>query len=131
MKERKLKTYVLKTPYEGMEEVVVAPFVSRYQNNNRLAIFLEDVKTGEDFGVLTVNLDYDLSNEDLNNLAFVDTNNMPYILGFIKENELGRETLWFGMSGYCTYPEYSFDLSKLNSFEDYEAYCNGELKYEE
>ena len=135
MKGKKLnfKTYVLKTPYKDYKRVIVAPFITRYAVNNRLCIVLEDVKTGETWGTLTVNIDADFSmKSDL--LAFVDTdendyedNDMSYVLKFIEDNNLGRPTNAYGYSGFCVYPEYAFDISKLNDEKAYEEYCKGEF----
>ena len=84
---------------------------STYRNNNRLAIRLMDRQDDAPVSVLTVNLVDEAIESD--NLAFVDTNNNPNILEFIKENALGEFTGRYGRSGYCTYPLYRFDLDKL------------------
>lgn len=80
--------------------------------NGRLAINLVCVPANEPFGVITVNIDYPLSRQR-NDLAFVDTNNFPDIESWLKDNKLAVPTGYYGKSGYCCYPEYKFDLSKL------------------
>lgn len=83
----------------------------RYDYGNNLAIFLL-TKENEMFCVLTVNLE---DNQfDFPNLAYVDTNNCPFAEKFITENKLGKFKNQYGFSGFCRYPLYEFDLSKLN-----------------
>lgn len=107
-----LKEYLLEGVFE--EDYLLAPRVSKYTNNGTLYILL----TGEDdepFCDLTVNLPNDqISDKSKPNLAFVDTNNNQWLPKFIERYSLGKPTGFYGFSGYCVYPEYEFDLSKLN-----------------
>ena len=82
---------------------------STYRNNGNLAIILDSPTEGP-FATLTVNLDGPKLSK---NYAFVDTNNCPWAEAFIKEHGLGKPTGTVGYSGYCQYPLYEFDLSKL------------------
>ena len=79
-----------------------------YYNGN-LAITLDcyDEEFGcyVPYGNLTVNLDRRLPAD---NLAYVDTNNMPNAEQFIMENNLGEPTGDLGFSGFCCYPLYKF-----------------------
>lgn len=103
-----MKTYKVKTFY-GEYNVVLTG--AHYTHGNRLAIQLVDPEEGP-FATLTVNLpDNSVS---VIGATFVDTNNCPWAIEFIRENELGTFTGNFGFSGYCAYPEYLFDLSKIN-----------------
>lgn len=79
-----------------------------YCNNGGLAIVLDSPTEGP-FATLTVNLESKLPA----NYAFVDTNNCPWAEQFIREHKLGKPTGMVGYSGYCTYPLYEFDMSKL------------------
>ena len=82
---------------------------SRYCYKNNLAIGLV-TETGAPFAILTVNLaEWRLPNDK----AFVDTNNCPWAEKFIADNKLGKPTGITGTSGYCTYPQYRFDMEKL------------------
>lgn len=85
-----------------------------YTDNNNLAIMLYEKETGESLAVLTVNLDSDLPIE----YGFVDVNNCPWAEDFIKENKLGEHTRQFGYSGFCVYPLYKFDLSKIPLYSE-------------
>lgn len=85
---------------------------STYANNNRLAIRLMDMEDDTPVCVMTVNLVNELAGYD-EHLAFVDTNNNPDIEKFIAENELGEPVGYYGVSGYCSYPLYKFNLEKL------------------
>ena len=88
--------------------------LDRYAFRGGLAILMncnEDFPN-EPYGILTVNLeDYPTSG----NKAFVDTNNLgDEILAWIEENNLGVPTGEIGYSGFCVYPEYSFNLDEIN-----------------
>lgn len=85
-----------------------------YYNNKRLAVQMYTVPDGEPFARLTVNIDYPLSG-DKETHAFIDTNNLGFmdIEKFLIQNQIAKPTGTYGESGYCTYPEYQFDLSKL------------------
>lgn len=89
------------------------PIIQKYQKNGRLAVELVD-ETYDLFEYLTVNLQYEQSDDNDKSLAFIDTNNVPWAEEYIQKHHLGEKTGYYGMSGYCTYPEYRFDLSKLN-----------------
>lgn len=49
--------------------------------------------------------------------GFVDVNNAPYALDFIREYGLGVETGVKVRSGYCVYPQVKFDMDALRSYE--------------
>ena len=48
--------------------------------------------------------------------AYVDTNNLPSAEAMIKQYNLGKPTGRIGCSGYCTYPEYRFDMEKVAKY---------------
>lgn len=50
------------------------------------------------------------------NMAFVDTNNLPEALGFIREYGLGKETGKFAQSGWCIYPLVEFDMDAVRKY---------------
>lgn len=50
------------------------------------------------------------------NLAFVDTNNFPQAMDFIREYRLGTPTGHYGRSGYCLYPLVRFDMSVVDKY---------------
>jgi len=82
----------------------------RYIQGNNLAISMHDTETYEPFAKLTVNLREGLKE----NQGYVDTNNCPWAIDFIKKYELGKPTGDVFRSGYCVYPLYEFDMEKLN-----------------
>lgn len=104
-----IKEYLLKDFYG--EDYMLAPYTNRYVNNGSLAITLYG-DDDEPFCDMTVNITTSATSGS--NCAFVDTNNNPWIIEFILDNGLGKPTGRYGTSGYCTYPEYEFDLSKMN-----------------
>jgi len=81
-----------------------------YANNGSLAVFLSDNK--EMIAVLTVNIDAsDCIGDEA--CAYIDTNNIPWVEDFLQENKIAYPTGEYGFSGFCAYPLYRFDLSKL------------------
>ena len=103
------------TSYGETYDITLA--MGKYQENDNLAIQMmaEDKEYGcsTPYGIMTVNLSVKLPY----NKAFVDTNNLPFIEDFIKENRLGKPTGVTRVSGFCTYPEYEFDLEELAKYE--------------
>ena len=95
--------------YDGMS---MALEVTSYCDNDNLAIQVWEVDSDgqpcEPYARLTVNLGDKLPNYT----AYVDTNNWPDAADFIEDNELGVLIGW-GHSGYCDYPKYLFDVTKL------------------
>lgn len=106
-----MKTYKI----QGYGEVFEIRLVAHsYANNRRLAVQSFIVPDGEPFATITVNIDYPLSGEK-GTTAFVDTNNLDafHIERFLQKNQIAEPTGRYGQSGFCTYPEYRFDLSKF------------------
>mgnify|MGYP000915918619 CR=1 FL=1 len=67
----------------------------------------------EPYSNITINLpDYRLHK----NCAFVDTNNFPEAINLIHKYKLGKPTGNIGYSGYCTYPEYEFDMAEIGKY---------------
>lgn len=67
----------------------------------------------EPFSNITVNLpDYPTERD----CAFVDTNNFGDVEALIQKYKLGKPTGRIGCSGYCTYPEYRFDMAEVNKY---------------
>lgn len=87
----------------------VKAFRARYGNGN-LAVVLNTADTNEPYGSLTVNIS-PLPSEDL---AAIDTNNIPEAENFIISNKLGEFTGRMLQSGFCMYPVYKFYLNKLD-----------------
>ena len=98
--------FTLKTDY-GTYDVEV--FRTSYYNNDSLAVFLQTVE-GEPFCNLTVNLSDGVAGEEY---QYVDTNNCPWALDFIKSNNLGTPTGIVGYSGFCQYPLVKFNIDKI------------------
>lgn len=97
-------------------EYKVEAFRTSYLKNNTLAVMVENKDIQE---CLTVNLNTTLTDK---NCAYVDTNNVKWAENFLQENKIAHPTGRCAISGFCTYPEYRFDMSKL---KDYETENNG------
>lgn len=79
-------------------------------------------KDGLPFATLTVNL---CSKSQSFNSAFVDTNNCPWVEQFLVLNGIAsRVKNISARSGFCIYPLYEFDLSKLCKTEPEEDVQN-------
>lgn len=84
---------------------------TRYTFYNSLAVVMETVNE-EPFATITVNLPDSKGLKE--NLAFIDTNNCPWAVDFLTENKIAIDTGVRASSGYCTYPLFEFDMSKLS-----------------
>lgn len=87
-----------------------------YQNNGSLAVVAFEPPRGacvsaELFDTITVNLPMGMADETH---AYIDTNNCPWAVKFLKDNKLAKPTGEFACSGWCKYPLYEFDLSKFS-----------------
>lgn len=87
--------------------------VGQYSYGGGLAMELYERYDGdlEPYANVTVNLpDYGCRK----NCAFVDTNNFPNAEKLIADYKLGNPTGNIGFSGYCSYPEYEFDMAEIS-----------------
>lgn len=84
---------------------------TKYSYNNRLAIVVRD-EDETPFTNLTVNLEFGPLEE---NQAFIDINNNPWAEEFLEKNNIAYYTGISAPSGYCIYPLYEFNLSKLDN----------------
>lgn len=108
------KTYRVFTVYTKFENVDVICVPTTYSVGDSLAIQMLEVENGmvqDCFTVLTVNLGNPFLQTDTR--AFVDTNNNPWAVTFIRNNRLGKKTGDIQPSGYCTYPLYEFNLKRF------------------
>lgn len=98
--------------------------ISKYRDNDTLEVILKCARAPwEPFAVITVNLSgspYGDSKFQDNTHAYIDTNNCPWAEDFLKENGIAKydERDIYGMSGYCTYPLYEFDLDSVKENEE-------------
>ena len=104
--------------YEGNS---VIPQFTTYQDNGRLALTLLDTEYMELYAVLTVNIHDNLSNE---RCAFLDTNNCgDYVVSWLETHNFGKWTGRWGLSGFCSYPEFEFNqeiIDKYNIKKEFE-----------
>lgn len=92
--------------------------VAKYCENGNLAIkmyyFDDEFGSYMPYANLTVNLE---GKRD-EGCAFVDVNNLGYdVCDWIEMYGLGKWTGRFGRSGFCTYPEYKFDMDAVKRYE--------------
>ena len=65
------------------------------------------------------------------NEAFIDTNNAPEALDFIKQYKLGEVTEEFAISGFCSYPKVIFDMDKISECKGEENGFADSINYDE
>lgn len=107
---KKHKIFTVNTDF-GSFEVICVP--GKY-GNGKLAIMMlrvENEQVEDPFTILTVNLDEPFSQTEKS--AFLDTNNNPWAEKFVKQNKIAKDEYQTGISGFCRYPLYTFDLEKL------------------
>ena len=86
--------------------------INRYVENNNLYVGMVTHEDGfpEPWNNLTVNLGVKCAD----NCAFIDTNNNGSdIVEWLISNGLGHLTGRIVTSGFCTYPEFVFDMEKI------------------
>ena len=86
--------------------------IGKYSRNNNTAISL-DCNEGK-FATITVNF-----NENLDEgMAYLDTNNCPWVEDIVKKYCLGEPTCEYKQSGFCIYPLYKLDLQTIKEFDN-------------
>ena len=111
------KEYLLED-FDG-EDYLLYPLVRRYVNNGSLELIL----CGEDdewFCDITIELNSTFRGKQESNRAFVDTHRNPWMPSFLAKHNLGKPTGRFAISGGYKYPEYEFDMSKMN-YDEYSS----------
>lgn len=109
MSERELLKY--KDNYTE-DTLDVAVHINVYVDKNNIYLglsYIDDEGYLEPYGDITVNLSYDL----MPYYAYLDTNNLSGIDGFIEENGIGSFTGITKMSGFCEYPLYELKPERL------------------
>lgn len=89
--------------------------LNAYASNGNLAVEMVCWDDGypEPWSRLTVNLDIKCES----NCAFIDTNNNgDDIVFWLINNNLGGLTGRVGQSGFCTYPEFKFNMEEFKKY---------------
>jgi len=55
--------------------------------------------------------------ELLDNESFIDTNNCPWAIEFIKKYNLGEVTDKLGYSGFCSYPVVQWNMAEIEKYK--------------
>lgn len=92
--------------FPGTDDVVNLRF-GKYANNGNLALSLV-TPSGELYARLSVNIEspYPLPDD----YCYLDTNNIPCVEQFVKDNNIGVFCGAYGESGWCKYPLYKIYL---------------------
>lgn len=116
------KIFHIQTSVFKSSEAVTAH--RRQYNNSTLAVELKcATPPWEPYAVVTVNLvnsPYGDGKYQDETHAYIDTNNCPWAPEFLEKTGLAKPDSRdiYGMSGYCTYPLYEFNLDAFNEGED-------------
>lgn len=106
----KKKTYQYKSEWGETYNLAIEKHT--YSNNGSLALELIDVDGNESFAVITTNLPFSDTLEK--NQQFVNINELPDICEWLEKNKIAKKVKGASAtSGFCTYPVYEFDLSKI------------------
>lgn len=98
------------TEYSEYKDVKIA--INHYVRDNSLAIKLWNEEEGPIAMITTCLCDPTLNENE----AYIDTNNCPWAMDFITQNNLGRDTDYSRSSGYCVYPLVEFNMDELNKY---------------
>lgn len=82
-----------------------------YRTNGTLAVIMDEVESGDEYAVMTVNLCSPM--QDGSRLAFVDTNNIEGIDKWLVGQGLATHAGVLASSGFCTYPLMSFNTENF------------------
>ena len=107
---------------EGMKVVVVEDLISTGGSSLECVEALREAGC-EVLGLIAI-FTYGLDKATVNfenklpkYMAYVDTNDMPYIEEFIEKYRLGTNTGMYMKSGFCKYPLYHFDKAILQKID--------------
>lgn len=103
------KTYDLFFEDDDDEPEKVILVKERYLNDN-VAILMFTAEDGEYYADVTVNLGEKLPD----NMAYVDVNNSPWLVKFLKDTGIAEDTGITRQAGYWKVPLYKFDMSKID-----------------
>lgn len=108
---------ILKTNFDDLyfEEHKISFDIDKYSYTNNLYVGMIcwDNEYPEPWGDLTVNLDCECDE----NCSYIDTNdNGNDIVDWLIENNLGELTGRKESSGFCTYPEFRFNIEELKKY---------------
>lgn len=96
-------------------DVTVTFLITSYSNNGTLAIQMMENDDGMwyPYGNVTVNL----GSTTADDVAYVDVGNFGReLIDFLVDNDLATPTGYAKASGFNAYPEFRFNLEKLNEF---------------
>ena len=82
-----------------------------YRTNGTLAVIMDEVESGDEYAVMTVNLCSPM--QDGSRLAFVDTNNIEGIDKWLVGQGLATHVGVLASSGFCIYPLMSFNTENF------------------
>lgn len=107
IKFTELPTYQCKTDFGTYDIKIIR---TKYMDNDSIALILFEADTGEEFAVITVNIEDGVAN---GNMTYLDANNCRWAEDFLVKNKLGKFAQNYGYSGFCVYPLYEIAVDKI------------------
>ena len=119
---KKVKDNIIRfeSPWKENQFYNLLPIKTYYKDKKRLAVMLYDMDAIERFAVLTVYLPDAIISKK--NCAYVDMNNCSWAKEFFEKSGLAVPTKRKFQSGYCIYPEWEFNMSKLLDLDTFTKY---------
>lgn len=104
---------VLVTPYATYGDLKIT--INRYKADNSVCV---DLWNNEEGAIARLTTCLNQKGKLKDNESYLDTNNCPWVIGFIKKYNLGEVSEFrCGYSEYCTYPVVTWNMDELKKYE--------------
>ena len=104
---------VLVTPFATYGDLKIT--INRYKADNSVCV---DLWNNEEGAIARLTTCLDQKGKLKDNESYLDTNNCPWAISFIKKYNLGEVSEFrCGYSGYCTYPVVTWNMDELKKYE--------------
>ena len=103
------------SPYTG-HKMDAAITRNLYVDGERLYVGMYTFDPEDGFWEMWCDITVNLPDEPVTdeNCGYVDVNNAPYLPRFLEDNGLAEWTGKYGYSGFCQYPEFRFNIDRLD-----------------
>lgn len=103
----------LTTPYATYDNLKIT--IDKYRADNSVCV---ELWNSEDGAIARLTTCLNQKGKLKDNESYLDTNNCPWAIGFIKKYNLGEVSEFrCGYSGYCTYPVVVWNMDELKKYE--------------
>ena len=102
---------IIKTPFSTYNNLHVT--INHYLKDNSVCVDLWNEEEGAIARLTTCLCDRSLKENE----SYLDTNNCPWAINFVKKYNLGEVSESRCRSGYCTYPVVTWNMDELKKHE--------------